>query len=77
MTAIQKAPLPRRQPGSSRAAGSGAQRRAFIFYFSWNNTVDPDWTPDPDAAPTSRKERRVAREMAATERAKAPRHDRA
>lgn len=71
MTTIEKSALPRRRPIHKRTdADSIAVERAFEIWFSFNNTVDPDWTPDPGTEPVSRKERRIARTAAAAGRAR-------
>jgi hypothetical protein len=68
MTTIEKPALPRRTPQASAAGAAMSPPLSFVVHFSFNNTVDPAWSPDPGAEPTSRKERRVAREAAASER---------
>jgi hypothetical protein len=68
MTTIEKPPLPRRKPQPSAAGAAMAPPLSFVVHFSFNNTVDPAWCLDLGTEPTSRKERRVVREAAASER---------
>jgi hypothetical protein len=68
MTTIEKQALPRRTPQASAASAAMAPPSTFVIYFSFNNTVDPAWSPDPGTEPTSRKERRVARQAAESQR---------
>jgi hypothetical protein len=70
MTTIEKPALPRRKPKPPIEGADDTAPRTFVVHFSFNNTVDPDWSLSPETEPTSRRERRVARVAAESERRK-------
>lgn len=70
MPTIAKPALPRRKPTIPTSGGGSAPARMFVVHFSFNNTVDPAWRPALDSEPASRRERRLARTAAASERAR-------
>ena len=68
MTIIEKPALPRRKPKPAGEGSQDASPDTSVVHFSFNNTVDPAWSFSPETEPTSRKERRVARVAAESER---------